>query len=781
MPTYTIVDFSSTTVKLTVDLDEYVYKKAYCSTAVFGDYLYFYAHQVEQNYFRQQWAIDYNDCTNPVAASASALKTAVDAILNNYAVPSGGGFVPYVGATGNVDLGANGLITDFVSFDLTPVAAPGAGQIAYQGNTGALSYLLNNSNVMCSIGQTMHAYVHNGEAVTITKGQAVFLFSASGNKASVKLANNTSDATSAKTFGLAAEDIGAGQNGMVICQGVIDGLNTSMYTAGDTLYLGNTAGSYTNVKPYAPNHFVYIGIVERANAGNGQIYVRVQNGYEMDEIHDVDLITTPPVANNVLTYNGTLWVPSKVTLSMMSNLAANSIIGNNTGSPATPIALTTTQVTAMLNTFTSSLKGLAPASGGGTTNFLRADGTWAAPGGGGGGITSLNALTGATQTFAVGTSGTDFAISSAGTTHTFNIPDANATARGLVTTGTQTFAGAKTFSSAPTFSTMTAGSVLFAGTSGVLTQDNAQLFFNDSNNTLGIGTAAPQSKLHVVAGTLAQTTNNYGLHVTATMPSTYSYRPNGFNLDITSAGSQSNASFPQEALYVILRAGYTGSTGTRAIFCENATLGTGTGLVVGGSPIGNSAMTYSTVGNTTGNNYGAAGFARFGNISIGLVGRTGLSASVNQKTGAKYLGVVGITRNDTGAGSVSCGGYFGLNTTDPTFANCALMADNADAAYDIFVARDNGSVRWTIADGGDTTWADAVNMVFNTTTGTKIGTATAQKIGFWNAAPIVQPNTGVAAATRVGGGGTTLTDTDTFDGYTLAKVVRALRNSGLLA
>jgi hypothetical protein len=452
MPTYTIVDFSSTTVKVTVDLDEYVYKKAYCSTAVFGDYLYFYAHQVEQNYFRQQWAIDYNDCTNPATASAAALKTAVDAILNNYAVPTGG-YVPYVGATGNVDLGANGLITDFVSFDLTPVAAPGAGQIAYQGNTGALSYLLNNSNVMCSIGQTMHAYVHNGEAITITKGQAVFLFSASGNKASVKLANNTSDATSAKTFGLAAEDIAAGQNGMVICQGVIDGLNTSMFTAGDTLYLGNTAGSYTNVKPYAPNHFVYIGIVERANAGNGQIYVRVQNGYEMDEIHDVDLITTPPVANNVLTYNGTLWIASNVALASMSNLAANSIIGNNTGSPATPIALTGTQTTAMLDVFTSSLKGLAPASGGGTTNFLRADGTWAAPGGGGGGITSLNALTGATQTFAVGTTGTDFAISSAGTTHTFNIPDAGASARGLVTTGTQTISGAKTFTGAGTFLT----------------------------------------------------------------------------------------------------------------------------------------------------------------------------------------------------------------------------------------------------------------------------------------------------------------------------------------
>lgn len=224
-----------------------------------------------------------------------------------WGTPGGMGYVPYIGATSDVDLGIYKLTADAVEFSLTPTNAPAAGQIAYDGASGALAYLLNSSNVLSRIGQTMHAYVHNAEAVTITKGQAVYLFSASGNKASVKLAYNTSDATSAKTFGLAAEDIGAGQNGMVICQGVIDGLNTGMYTAGDTLYLGASPGDYTNVKPYAPNHFVYVGIVERANAGNGQIYVRVQNGYELDEIHDVDLITTPPINGDVLTYNGTLW------------------------------------------------------------------------------------------------------------------------------------------------------------------------------------------------------------------------------------------------------------------------------------------------------------------------------------------------------------------------------------------------------------------------------------------------------------------------------------------
>ena len=73
------------------------------------------------------------------------------------------------------------------------------------------------------------------------------------------------------------------------------------------------------------------------------------------------------------------------------------------------------------------------------------------------------------------------------------------------------------------------------------------------------------------------------------------------------------------------------------------------------------------------------------------------------------------------------------------------------------------------------------NIWFDTATGTKIGAATNQKIGFWNATPIVQPTTAVAAATVVSGTGGTVKHDDTFDGYTLEKIVRALRNTGLLA
>ena len=332
---YTLTDISDVDYTLSDGINTYTYRKCYSSVELQGEYIVLTSHKVENNAFRQQWSIGYTDFTSPTG-TASAVYNAIKTIIENYAGGGAGGFVPYTGATGDVDLGTHGLSTDFVEFSLTPTASPGTGQIAYNGATGSLAYLMNSSTVQSEIGQTMHAYVHNAEAVTITKGQAVYLYQASGNKASVKLAYNTSDATSAKTFGLAAENISAGQKGFVMCQGSLDGLNTGAYTVGDTLYLGATAGTITNVKPYAPNHLVYVGIVERANAGNGQIYVRTQNGYELDELHNVQ--AQSPSNNDVLYYDSasSQWK----TTSIATILGYTPVAGNSAITGATKTKIT---------------------------------------------------------------------------------------------------------------------------------------------------------------------------------------------------------------------------------------------------------------------------------------------------------------------------------------------------------------------------------------------------------------------------------------------------------
>ena len=133
------------------------------------------------------------------------------------------------------------------------------------------------------------AYVTNDDSVTIHKGDPVYLYRATGNRPSVILAKNTSDQYSAKTLGLASQDINPGNPGWVQTQGVLTGVNTQMYAEGDTLYLGETSGTLTNVKPSSPNHLVYIGVVVRANQGQGQIYIRPQNGYELEELHNVNI------------------------------------------------------------------------------------------------------------------------------------------------------------------------------------------------------------------------------------------------------------------------------------------------------------------------------------------------------------------------------------------------------------------------------------------------------------------------------------------------------------
>lgn len=202
---------------------------------------------------------------------------------------------------------------DYIDFDTSATSANAVGRVTWDATDGSLQLGLTGGNAISVLGQTIHAYVRSAESVTINKGQPVYLYQATGNRASVKLAYNTGDPTSATTFGLAAESIAPNQAGFIVCQGVLDGLNTGAYNEGDILYLGATAGSLTATKPKAPNHMVYVGVVERANNGNGQIYVKVQNGYELDEIHDVQI--NSPANGQLIIYDAStdLWKNANIT------------------------------------------------------------------------------------------------------------------------------------------------------------------------------------------------------------------------------------------------------------------------------------------------------------------------------------------------------------------------------------------------------------------------------------------------------------------------------------
>jgi hypothetical protein len=167
--------------------------------------------------------------------------------------------------------------------------------------------------------------------------------------------------------------------------------------------LDNTTGILSLAVPVAPildtkgsliTYTSATGTQVQLYAGtNGQILIPNNNldeGLEwVDVTGDVTLDTATPSGAATISAGA-------VTLAKMANLAANSFIGNNTGSSATPIALTATQATAMLNNFSTSTttKGLVPGSNGvGNTYYLDATGNWSQPAGGGGGGTTTYALT----------------------------------------------------------------------------------------------------------------------------------------------------------------------------------------------------------------------------------------------------------------------------------------------------------------------------------------------------------------------------------------------------
>ncbi len=173
------------------------------------------------------------------------------------------------------------------------------------GTTGQILAKIDNTNYNTEwIDNYTGTVKHTVKAgVALTKGQAVYVSSADGTNMIVSKASNATESTSSKTMGIIAQSLSVNGTGFVVTEGLISGLDTSSAQAGDPVWLGTDGNLLFGLsnKPYAPNHLVYIGVVTRAQQNNGEIFVNVQNGFELNEIHNVQ-ITSTPSDNTVLAY-----------------------------------------------------------------------------------------------------------------------------------------------------------------------------------------------------------------------------------------------------------------------------------------------------------------------------------------------------------------------------------------------------------------------------------------------------------------------------------------------
>jgi len=210
-----------------------------------------------------------------------------------------------------------------------------------------------------SPASTLLAAVRNTTGATLTKGTAVYISGATGQRSTVSKALATGDATSAQTLGLITADLANNSNGYVTVVGLVTNMNTSAYTDGQQLYLSpTTAGTLTATKPYAPQHLVYVAIVEYAHPTQGKLFVKVQNGYEMDELHNVS--AQSPTTGQTLVYNSSNSLWEKNTVSLTAGVNGTLPVANggtgvttSTGSGNNVLATSPTLVTPLLGTPTS--------------------------------------------------------------------------------------------------------------------------------------------------------------------------------------------------------------------------------------------------------------------------------------------------------------------------------------------------------------------------------------------------------------------------------------------
>jgi hypothetical protein len=310
-----------------------------------------------------------------------------------------------------------------------------------------------------------------------------------------------------------------------------------------------------------------------------------------------------------------------------------------------------------------------------------------------GGPRTLNGLTGEAQTFAVASSGTDFSVASSGSVHTLSIPDASATARGLITTGTQTIAGAKTFS----------GAISASNLSNTNTGDNAvnSLYSGLVTNATHTGDATGATAL-----TLATVNSNVGTYGSATQASQVTVNAKGLITaasaititpavgSITGMGSGVYAALPiavGSAGAIIVNGGALGTPSSGV--ATNLT-GTASGLTAGNvTTNANLTGEVTSVGNAATITTAAVTLAKMANVATGTVfyrktAATGVPEVQTLATLKTDLGLTGTNSGDqtiTLTGDVTGSGTGSFAVT--IAAGAVALADMANMATGSLIYR----------------------------------------------------------------------------------------------
>lgn len=197
------------------------------------------------------------------------------------------------------------LLADSYQVDVAATPTGAVGKLIWNDTEGTLDLGLKGGNVTLPVGQAVTQMVSNVTGSNMTRGQVIRLSGAQGNRTTVALATAATEEGSSKTFGVTAEAINDNHSGIVITEGLLMNLNTSSLTEGSIVWLSAaTAGGMTTTKPSAPNHGVMVGLCVKSHASTGILLVKVQNGYELEELHNVSITT--PSDGQVLTYDAAL-------------------------------------------------------------------------------------------------------------------------------------------------------------------------------------------------------------------------------------------------------------------------------------------------------------------------------------------------------------------------------------------------------------------------------------------------------------------------------------------